>query len=143
MSKANDKLSKLASFGTSAGAKPAANAQVVVEELGAAAAAAVAELPAEVAVEKIKKPKVKAPAVVMRRPLVRNVIFTHEDQLELERLEEAMRQAGISRPSIADIVRIALRAAQPTAELAGEIFRQTKLLDGRTYEGKKLRGQPA
>jgi hypothetical protein len=103
----------------------------------------VAELPAAVVVEKIKKPKVKAPAVVMRRPLVRNVIFTHEDQLELERLEDAMRQAGISRPSIADIVRIALRAAQPTAEQAGEIFRQTKLLDGRTYEGKKLRGQPA
>jgi hypothetical protein len=139
MSKANDKLSKLASFGTSAGAKPAANAQAVVEELEAA----VAELPAAVVVEKIKKPKVKAPAVVMRRPLVRNVIFTHEDQLELERLEDAMRQAGISRPSIADIVRIALRAAQPTAEQAGEIFRQTKLLDGRTYEGKKLRGQPA
>jgi hypothetical protein len=138
MSKANDKLSKLATFGTSAGAKPAANAQAVVEELGAAAAG-VAELP--VVVEKAKKPKAKTPAVVTRRPLVRNVIFTHEDQLELERLEEGMRQAGISRPSIADIVRIALRAAQPTAELAGEIFRQTKLLDGRTYEGKKLRVQ--
>lgn len=138
MSKANDKLSKLATFGTSAGAKPAANAQAVVEELGAAEAG-VAELPA--VVEKAKKPKAKTPAVVVRKPLVRNVIFTHEDQLELERLEEGMRQAGISRPSIADIVRIALRAAQPTAELAGEIFRQTKLLDGRTYEGKKLRVQ--
>lgn len=151
MSKATDKLSKLATFGALAGAKPAASAQVVVET--AATVPQSLEPVPEVTTQPVTEPKAagkgsaaknppKLKASVLapeRKPLVRNVIFTNEDQIELERLEATMRQAGIIRPSIADIVRIALRVAEPTPEQAAEVFRSAKLLDGRTFEGKRLK----
>ena len=150
MSKANDKLSKLANFGALAGAKPAASAHAAVnaghDEAAEVAAAVVMEVTPDAAEPKpasrtrasvAAKPKLLPK--VERKPLVRNVIFTNEDQIELERLEGLMRGAGITRPSIADIVRVALRAAVPSAADVLEVFRATKLLDGRTFEGKRLR----
>jgi hypothetical protein len=158
MSKATDKLSKLANFGASAGAKPAASAHAAVASLdqkateqpsGTPSVETGSLAPTPVVEPKVAKresavPKNKQPVKIERKPLVRNVIFTNEDQIELERLEAAMRQAGIIRPSIADIVRIALRTAKPSPEEASEVFRDTKLLDGRTFEGKRLRlgGRP-
>lgn len=153
MSKANDKLSKLANFGALAGAKPAASAHAAVAASNEEHPDAT-EVASDVAVEvgpdaAPAKPAVKTRAgpvakqkplpKVERKPLVRNVIFTNEDQIELERLEGLMRGAGITRPSIADIVRVALRAAAPSAEGVLEVFRVTKLLDGRTFEGKRLK----
>ena len=152
MSKATDKLTKLANFGASAGAKPAASAHAAVASLEPKAAELTSSTPERetqsLAPEPVMEtkatkreaasPKTKA-VKIERKPLVRNVIFTNEDQIELERLETTMRQAGIIRPSIADIVRISLRTAKPSPEEASEVFRDTKLLDGRTFEGKRLR----
>jgi hypothetical protein len=159
MSKATDKLSKLANFGASAGSKPAANAQatangnsepialaedvvVTVSEPIEKQASIAFGIPLETSTKRGKGSVPTAKAVTLkieRKPLVRNVIFTHEDQLELERIELMMREAGIMRPSIADVVRIALRTSRPTVEQTIEVFRDTKLLDGRTFEGKRLR----
>jgi len=150
MSKATDKLSKLANFGASAGAKPAASAHAAVASLEPKATepslpvvgkeSLAPEPVVETKVTKREAASTKTKAVkIERKPLVRNVIFTNEDQIELERLETTMRQAGIIRPSIADIVRISLRTAKPSPEEASEVFRDTKLLDGRTFEGKRLR----
>lgn len=138
MSKSDDKLSRLASFGASAGAKPAAAA--------VAPTPAVPQRPAVVSPaepkSESKAPKATAgKAGTADKPskplLIRNVGFTAEDQDCLDQLTELLRKAGEFRPSISDLVRVALRAASnlsPTEAL--KILEDSRKRDGRRKQLK-------
>lgn len=157
MSKASDKLAKLAGFGMLAGAEPAAAAREVIkaaespsvpvseatplpepqkapEALKTAPAGIVKE---QRAGEGRTTPKAKkALSVPGRENLTRNVVFLPADQAELDRIEDVLRAAGIRKPTIADLVRVALRAAKPSVTEAAELFQEAKALDSRRAENK-------
>jgi hypothetical protein len=89
---------------------------------------------------KVRPAPVLVPADPVRDNLTRNVVFLPEDQTELDRIEDLLRIGGIRKPTIADLVRVALRAANPQPEEAAQIYRDTKALDARRAENKnKLR----
>ena len=152
-----DKLAKLAGFGKMAGQAPAAAAH---EAMTAAAAlpamppvspTAVAQtLPdpipvqeasaASVVASTLSKPagqvapaplRVMPPPVVQEAKLVRNVVFLPEDQIELDRLEDILRAGGVRKPNLSDLVRVALRSANPQPHEAADLFRAAKALDAR------------
>lgn len=124
MSKTADKLARLAGFGLSAGAEPAAAAREALKTPPEALRAAQNALPPS-------PPSPPPPEPPERANLTRNVVFLPSDQEELDRIEDTLRAAGIRKPTIADLVRVALRAAKPTPEEALGIFRDAKALDAR------------
>ena len=152
-----DKLAKLAGFGKMAGQAPAAAAH---EAMTAAAAlpaippvspTAVAQtLPDPIPVQEASAPSVAAstpskpaeqatpaplrvmpPPVAQEAKLVRNVVFLPEDQIELDRLEDILRAGGVRKPNLSDLVRVALRSANPQPQEAAGLFRAAKALDAR------------
>ena len=152
-----DKLAKLAGFGKMAGQAPAAAAH---EAMTAAAAlpaippvspTAVAQtLPDPIPVQEASAPSVAAstpskpaeqaipaplrvmpPPVAQEAKLVRNVVFLPEDQIELDRLEDILRAGGVRKPNLSDLVRVALRSANPQPQEAAGLFRAAKAWDAR------------
>ncbi len=151
-----DKLAKLAGFGKMAGQAPAAAAHEAMT-----AAAAVPAIPPAlpvavvqtspdpapatdataptIAVPTPSKPtgqeatplRVMPPHVVQEAKLVRNVVFLPEDQIELDRLEDILRAGGVRKPNLSDLVRVALRSANPQPQEAADLFRAAKALDAR------------
>lgn len=124
MSKTADKLARLAGFGLSAGAEPAAAAREALKT------------PLEAPQIAPDTPPPSPPSSIPsespeRANLTRNVVFLPADQDELDRIEDTLRIAGIRKPTIADLVRVALRAAKPTPEEAAVIFKTAKALDAR------------
>jgi hypothetical protein len=71
------------------------------------------------------------PPVVQEAKLVRNVVFLPEDQIELDRLEDILRAGGVRKPNLSDLVRVALRSANPQPQEAADLFRAAKALDAR------------
>jgi hypothetical protein len=157
MSKASDKLAKLAGFGMLAGAEPAAAAREAIKAAESPALPAGEEKPpsapekavkaptaASVAITKVERAgegmptqqAKKALSVLGRDNLTRNVVFLPADQAELDRIEDVLRAAGIRKPTIADLVRVALRAAKPSTAEAAELFQEAKALDSRRAENK-------
>lgn len=150
---ASDKLAKLAGFGKMAGEAPAAAAR---EAMNAAAApspqvnesvAAVPLTPQHRDAEHFSEknaassaapkestnpvPAKVTPPFFEEANLTRNIIFLPADQIELDRLEDILRLAGIRKPTLADLVRVALRSANPNPQEAADFFRAAKVLDGR------------
>ena len=141
--KPDDKLSKLLNFGQSAGSKPAAAAILPIQE------PILEETPPEIPVEtppppvleegKLKqKPREgrgEAPSSTTKQSkplLIRNVGFTEEDQQHLDRISELLREAGEFRPSISDLVRVALRGCDSlSAKKAKMILESSRKFDGR------------
>ena len=141
--KSDDKLSKLMSFGTSAGSKPAAAAVSQLAKSSIPDAPEVPKVAENVVEEPVISEKSEVSAVKSRagetdkkapKPqiLIRNVGFTEEDLLHLDRLTQLLRDAGEFRPSISDVVRVALRGCQKlTTSDAKRILESTRKLDGR------------
>ena len=141
--KSDDKLSKLMSFGTSAGSKPAAAAVSQLAKPTIPDAPEVAVVAENVVEEPVISEESGVSAVKSRagetgkkapKPqiLIRNVGFTEEDLLHLDRLTQLLRDAGEFRPSISDVVRVALRGCQKlTTSDAKRILESTRKLDGR------------
>ncbi|MEO7339988.1 MAG: hypothetical protein ABI073_03860 [Luteolibacter sp.] len=124
--KTEDKLKKLANFGESAGAKPAAAAVAVISP----------PIPAPKVEESPKatrpEPKPKTPEQPAKPLLIRNVGFTEEDQQHLDRISQLLRDAGEFRPSISDLVRVALRGCTSlNATQAKKILDSSRRFDGR------------
>ena len=153
----SDKLAKLAGFGKMAGEAPAAAAH---EAMTAAAAlpaipptspplvehsppegipvqeAAVPSVtvsaPSKAAEKAVSAPlRIMPPPVIQEAKLVRNVVFLPEDQIELDRLEDILRAGGVRKPNLSDLVRVALRSANPQPQEAANLFRAAKALDAR------------
>lgn len=139
---ASDKLAKLAEFGKLAGEAPAAAAREAMS------AATTAIEPAQEKENSTQSPpsspiipekslgaatavKVLPPQVASEANLTRNVVFLPADQIELDRLEDILRLGGVRKPTLADLVRVALRSANPTPNEAAELFRVAKALDAR------------
>ena len=153
----SDKLAKLAGFGKMAGQAPAAAAHEAM--IAAAALPAIPPAPpvavaqtnpdpipvpeavaASIAVPTPSKPaaqvvsaplRVMPPPAVQEAKLVRNVVFLPEDQIELDRLEDILRAGGVRKPNLSDLVRVALRSANPQPHEAADLFRAAKALDAR------------
>ncbi|RYD34217.1 MAG: hypothetical protein EOP86_11485 [Verrucomicrobiaceae bacterium] len=105
MSKTDDKLARLAGFGLSAGAEPAAAAREAFKTPS--------EAPKTALEPHLPSPPSPVPSEPPERGnLTRNVVFLPADQDELDRIENTLRVAGIRKPTIADLVRVALRAAK-------------------------------
>lgn len=160
-SKSSDKLAKLAGFGMLAGSEPAASAREVMkasEPKPTAVPPAQEPIAATTQPESIPEPtkpakpspkagegseavksKPKTFPVPLKDNLTRNVVFLPDDQTELDRIEDLLRAAGIRKPTIADLVRVALRAAKPNPEEAAAIYRDAKALDARRAENKGKR----
>lgn len=152
-----DKLAKLAGFGKMAGQAPAAAAHEAMTAAAAlpvpptAPSSAVAQaLPNPIAAQETASLHVAAsspsnpaeqvtsallrvmpPPVIQEAKLVRNVVFLPEDQIELDRLEDILRAGGVRKPNLSDLVRVALRAANPQPQEAADLFRAAKALDAR------------
>ena len=153
----SDKLAKLAGFGKMAGEAPAAAAHEAMTAAAALPAIPPASPPLveqtapegipvkeaaapSVAVSAPSKPAEKAvsaplrimpPPVIQEAKLVRNVVFLPEDQIELDRLEDILRAGGVRKPNLSDLVRVALRSANPQPQEAADLFRAAKALDAR------------
>ena len=152
-----DKLAKLAGFGKMAGQAPAAAAHeamtaaaalpaippvsptAVAQTLSdpipvqeASAPSVAASTPSKPAEQAIPAPlRVMPPPVAQEAKLVRNVVFLPEDQIELDRLEDILRAGGVRKPNLSDLVRVALRSANPKPQEAAGLFRAAKALDAR------------
>ena len=141
--KPDEKLSKLLNFGQSAGSKPAAAAILPIQK------PILEETPPEIPVE-TPPPPVPEEVKLKREPregrgeapssktqqskplLIRNVGFTEEDQQHLDRISELLREAGEFRPSISDLVRVALRGCDSlSAKKAKMILESSRKFDGR------------
>jgi hypothetical protein len=128
MSNATDKLARLANFGNSAGSKPAAAAvaKAPVNSEKPALAPRKNETSTPDLVEKGQKPGQARPT------LIRNVAFTADDQRHLDRVTDLLIEAGVYRPSISDVVRVALRgSATLKASSALQMLEESRKLDGR------------
>lgn len=145
MSKSSDKLAKLANFGNSAGSKPAAAA--VAKSLNTdpatlpEATLPEASLPSkrvDPGTSQKESKKTEATASKMRRAsFIRNISFTPEDQMHLDRISELLVEAGEFRPSIADLVRVALRgSAKLDSSSALRMLDETRKFDGRRNSPK-------
>lgn len=154
---ASDKLAKLASFGKMAGEAPAAAAREAMVAAAAQPASfptPTADVSGELTTEPLPAqepvfqfaaisppkpagqgtpgpPRIMPPPVNEEANLTRNVVFLPADQIEMDRLEDILRLGGIRKPTLADIVRVALRAANPLPHEAAELFRVAKALDAR------------
>lgn len=119
---ASEKLARIkAGFGWSAGTGPAAAPKVIKEPL-----ASLEELdPVQ------PSPSSEPPKPPKRSNVTRNMVFLPDDQDHVFRIEETLRSAGVQQVSVADIVRVALRAAWLTPAEALAIHRETKSLDAR------------
>jgi hypothetical protein len=127
MSKSSDKLAKLANFGNSAGSKPAAAAKAPAP----AKSDRVEKTPATSEIRKSIQPE-PAPVEKSHPPLIRNVAFTPDDQMHLDRIAELLREAGEFRPSISDLVRVALRGSTSLkASTAQRMLEESRKFDGR------------
>jgi hypothetical protein len=150
-SKASDKLARLAAgFGNMAGAGPAESALIRSQETVVTLPPAVTATEAPVIV--ITKPPHQVPQAVPtpsvevvipetsveKSSLTRNVVFTFSDQIELTRLEDILRAAGVRNPTIADAVRLALRTSSPSPQEAQLAYKEAKALDSRRKECKTL-----
>ena len=132
MRKSDEKMARLANFGNSAGSKPAA------------AAVAKPPIAPEVSESKPEKKEAKIPerqetigkpGQVRRPTLIRNVAFTPDDQIHLDRISDLLVRGGEFRPTISDVVRVALRgSASLNASAAIKM-----LEDGRKFDGRRKR----
>lgn len=122
---ASEKLARIkAGFGWSAGTGPAAAAREVMKE-------PLESLEALDPVQSSLPSPSEPPKPVKRSNVTRNMVFLPDDQDHVSRIEETLRSAGVQQMSVADIVRVALRAAWLTPEEALAIHRETKSLDAR------------
>lgn len=137
MSNSTDKLARLANFGSSAGSKPAAAAVSKLpsstQSVSSEASGSRKEGSSIPATTKTEKSDPLDSADLDRTPLIRNVAFTPEDRMHLDRIAELLRKAGEFRPSISDLVRVALRGSSSLD--ASSTLRM--LEESRKYDGRR------
>lgn len=119
---ASEKLARIKSgFGWSAGAGPAASAREAMKE----------------PLEPLDAPAPAPPEPPKRANATRNMVFLPDDQDHVARIEAVLRAAGVQQVSVADVVRVALRAAWLTPEEALAIHRENKALDARRQKRRR------